>query len=144
MPVEFVYNTKFKFFNEPKMRTWLNTVAASENSVLGNITYAFFNDSELKKINKQFLNHNVYTDVISFDNSKGQLIEGDIAISTERVKENAKKYDVLFEEELKRVMVHGLLHFLGYNDKTEEERKLMESKENSKLKLFHEEPRKNV
>jgi rRNA maturation RNase YbeY len=144
MPVEFVYNTKFKLFNESKIRTWLNTVAASENSVLGNITYAFFNDNELKKLNKQFLNHNVYTDVISFDNSKSQLIEGDIAISTERVKENAKKYNVSFEEELKRVMVHGLLHFLGYNDKTEEERKLMKSKENSKLKLFHEEPRKNV
>jgi rRNA maturation RNase YbeY len=88
-------------------------------------------------LNEQYLNHDTLTDIISFDYSVGNEIHGDIFISTERVKDNATDFKVSFEEELKRVMVHGVLHYCGYKDKTEEDEALMRSKEDEKIKMFH-------
>ena len=88
-------------------------------------------------LNEQYLNHDTLTDIISFDYSVGKELHGDIFISTERVLENAAEFKVTFEEELKRVMVHGVLHYCGYKDKSDEDEKLMRSKEDEKIKMFH-------
>ncbi len=88
-------------------------------------------------INQQYLDHDTYTDIISFDNSVGAILNGDIFISTERVEENAKEYNEDFETELKRVMIHGILHYCGYKDKSESESLVMRQKEEEKIKLFH-------
>ena len=101
------------------------------------IVFAFFNDKELKDLNVKFLNHDYYTDVLSFNDSTGKEIKGDIAISIQRVKENAKLYSPSFDEELRRVMVHGLLHFMNYKDSTKEEITLIRAKEEKMLGLFH-------
>ena len=103
----------------------------------GAINYVFCDDKYLLKINQHFLNHDTYTDIISFDNSMGNELHGDIFISTERVRENAIIFEVSFEEELRRVLVHGVLHLCGYKDKTKEESDLMRSKEDEKLAMFH-------
>ena len=137
MPIEYVYNTKFKLANETNISFWLNQVVVSENYILGNLTYAFFNDKDLKEMNIKFLKHDFYTDVISFNDSNNHLIGGNIAISIDRVVENAKLFDVSFDDELRRVMVHGLLHFIGFNDKTKTEKCRMVEAENLKLQMFH-------
>jgi rRNA maturation RNase YbeY len=137
MPVEYAYNTKFKLSNEKSVSCWLNRVIVSERRVLGALTYAFFNDEDLKKINIKYLNHDYYTDVISFKDSSDEKVGGDIAISVDRVIENAKHFNVSFDEELRRVMVHGLLHFLGFNDKTKEDKLKMTQTESLKMKMFH-------
>ena len=137
MPVEYAYNTKFKLSNEKSVSCWLNQVVVSERRVLGVLTYAFFNDEDLKKMNIKYLNHDHYTDVISFKDSSDEKVGGDIAISVDRVIENAKHFNVSFDEELRRVMVHGLLHFLGFNDKTKEDKLKMTQTESLKMKMFH-------
>ena len=137
MPIEYVYNTKFKLANETKVSFWLNQVVVSENYVLGDLTYAFFNDEDLKEINIKFLNHDFYTDVISFNDTSSQTIGGNIAISVDRVVENAKLFGVSFDDELRRVMVHGLLHFVGFNDKTKTDKLIMTQTENLKTQMFH-------
>ena len=137
MPIEYRYNTKFKLSNEASVSSWLNQVVISERRVLGILTYAFFNDEDLKKMNIKYLNHYNYTDVISFNDSSDEKVGGDIAISIDRVIENATHFNVSFDEELKRVMVHGLLHFLGFNDKTKEEKLKMTQAESLKMKMFH-------
>ena len=94
------------------------------------------------EINQQYLNHNTLTDIISFDYSVGNELHGDIFISTQRVIENAAEFDVTFEEELKRVMVHGVLHYCGYKDKSAKDEKEMRLKEDEKMKMFHVEQKK--
>ena len=109
-----------------------------EGCVLGDITFVFCSDEELLGVNKEFLNHDYYTDIITFDYSEGSVISGDLFISIDRVKENALSFNVQITEELHRVAFHGVLHLLGYNDKTEAEVIIMRSKENHYLnKLFH-------
>lgn len=137
MPIEFVYNIDFILPNENKYSSWLIDVASSEGFNLKKLVYAFFNDEDLKDLNIMHLNHNFYTDVLSFDDSLGKEISGNIAISIERVKENAKRYSPSFDNELKRVMVHGLLHLMGYNDSTPDEVNLIRAKEEKMLRLFH-------
>lgn len=114
----------------------IETVLSNENRTLGEINYIFCSDEYLLNINKQYLKHDYYTDVISFDYSEDDIISGDIFISVDTVKDNAKEYDVEFEKELARVMVHGVLHFIGYKDKTDEDAKQMRQKENQYLPLF--------
>lgn len=114
----------------------IETVLANENRTLGEVNYIFCSDEYLLNINKQYLNHDYYTDVISFDYSEDGIISGDIFISVDTVKDNAKEYEVEFKKELARVMVHGVLHFIGYKDKTDEDAKLMRQKENQYLPLF--------
>ena len=117
---------------------WLKSVLVREDPTkkLGDITYVFCNDDFLKEKNKLFLNHDCLTDVITFDYSKKSTVSADILISIDRVLVNSKKYDVDFLCELKRVMIHGLLHLLGYNDSSDEEKKEMRKKENFYITLF--------
>jgi probable rRNA maturation factor len=104
--------------------------------LINEINYIFCSDSYLLSLNKGFLKHNTLTDIITFDNSEGTgSMEGEIYISIERVKENATKYDVSFEDELNRVMIHGILHLLGYKDKKPSEKALMRKKEEAYLSL---------
>ena len=137
MPIDYVYNTEFKLINEMKVSFWLNRVVVSEGRVLGELTYAFFNDKELKEMNIKFLNHDYYTDVISFNDSFNKTLAGNIAISVDRVMENSKIFKVSFDEVLRRVMVHGLLHFAGFNDKTKLDKLKMKEAENLKMQMFH-------
>ncbi len=111
-------------------KKWIEGIVLSENKSLGNIVFVFCNDQFLLEKNIKYLNHNTLTDVISFDYSTKNKIHGDILISIERVKENARLYNQKFSTELNRVMAHGLLHLLGYKDKSEEDAKIMRSKEN--------------
>ena len=139
MSVEFVYNTSFRLKNEPDFIVWIKEIAKSESFSVGNLNYAFFDDDGLKHLNKKFLIQDYYTDVISFNDSNGTVINGDIAISVDRVKENAIKYKTSFAKEMLRVMAHGLLHLVGFDDKTDTERSVMQRAENIKIKMFHEE-----
>lgn len=135
--IVFNYETEFQLDNEQKYQDWLSSVIDSEGKEEGEINYIFCDDDYLYEINVQYLEHETLTDIISFDYTLDNLISGDIFISIERVKDNAKDFGVTFDEELKRVMVHGVLHYCGYKDKTEEDSKLMRSKEDEKIKMFH-------
>ena len=140
MPVNYVSNTDFVLENKDRFSSWVKAVVLSENRTLGDITYAFFNDEDLKSLNIKFLKQDAFTDVLSFDQSLDKTINGDIAVSIDRVKENAKTYKTSFDNELKRVMVHGLLHLLGYSDQNLQEKKVMRKIENDKIKMFLVEP----
>ena len=137
MPLEFIYNTDYTLTDEKLHSAWIKSAIFSENYDLGNIVFAFFNDEEVKKLNKKFLNKDYYTDVISFNETNDKIISGNIAISVDRVKENSKKFKCTFQDEMRRVMVHGLLHFMGYNDQNNEASAKMRKKENEKIKMFH-------
>ncbi len=135
--IEYFHEGDFKLSSLDDYTHWINRVIKSEDALLGNINYIFCEDKYLLKINQKHLNHNAFTDIITFDYSDGQVVCGDIFISTERVKDNARIFSKTFREELLRVMVHGILHLLGYNDKTSEEVIVMRNKEEEKIKLFH-------
>lgn len=135
--IVFNYETDFQLDNEEIYQNWLAEVIESEEKEEGEINYIFCNDDYLYEINVQYLDHQTLTDIISFDYTLGNLISGDIFISIERVKDNAQDFGVSFDEELKRVMAHGILHYCGYQDKTEADQKLMRSKEEEKIKMFH-------
>ncbi|MDO8999394.1 MAG: rRNA maturation RNase YbeY [Bacteroidota bacterium] len=126
----------FKLSEKIKTKQWVKKIIELEKKKLGQINFVFTTDEELLKTNIQFLNHSTYTDIITFDYCEGNLINGDIIISVERVKENAKKFDANFETEIKRVIIHGILHLCGYKDKTAKDSKLMRDKENWALKKF--------
>ena len=130
------YEIDFKLENSEVITDWISRVIDSENCSLGDINYVFCSDEYLHDINLKFLNHDTYTDIISFDYSVGKELHGDIYISIDRVLENAKTFDVSFQEELHRVMIHGILHYCGYKDKSDEEVIIMRSKENSSLDLL--------
>lgn len=137
MSIEYVYNTSFSLVNENKVSKWLNSAVESEGFSIGDVVYAFFDDKDLKEMNNKHLGHDYYTDVISFNDSAEDLLIGNIAISIDRVKDNAATFNSSFEDELLRVMVHGVLHFMGYNDSNEAEKEIMRNKENDKIKMFH-------
>ena len=131
--IEFFSENNFELSNKDKIQTWLGRVIGSEGKVVGELTYVFCNDEQLLKLNKEFLNHDTLTDIITFDYSLGNEIHGEIYISTDRVEENAEEFEVSFMNELSRVMVHGILHLCGYKDKSEEEKNQMRNKENHYL-----------
>lgn len=135
--IEYNYQDIRFNFNEDIHSQWLSNVIESENKTEGDISYLFCNDEYLHSINLKFLNHDTLTDIITFDNTVGSVVGADICISIDRVLDNAKDYKVSFEEELRRVLVHGVLHICGYKDKTKEEAELMRLKENEKIKMFH-------
>lgn len=137
MSIDFVYNTDFELSNKEQVSDWVLRVINSKGYKLGNLVYAFFNDEDLKDLNIRFLKHDYYTDVISFDETADQVVSGNIAISVDRVKENAAQIGVDFEEELHRVMIHGVLHFIGFNDKTSSEKKEIREQEALALSMFH-------
>lgn len=113
--------------------TWIKSVAHDYGKTVGEIAYIFCNDEKILEINRQYLNHDYYTDIITFDYTKGKQISGDIFVSLDTVKTNAEKYDNTYKEELYRVIIHGILHLCGINDKEPGEREIMESAENSAL-----------
>ena len=133
--IEFYSETDFNIEDTKALSRWISEIILHENHELGDLTYVFCDDAYLHKLNVQFLNHDTLTDIISFDNSLGKQIHGEIYISVERVKENAGTYQVAFLEELHRVIIHGVLHFCGYKDKTKKQQETMSCKENEALDL---------
>ena len=135
--INFNYETNFALSNEDVVAAWIAESIKSEEHSLEEINYIFCDDNYLVEINQQYLDHDTLTDIISFDYSVGNELQGDVFISVERVVENAQDFDVTFEEELRRVLVHGILHYCGYKDKNEEDENLMRRKEEEKMKMFH-------
>lgn len=133
-----------KFNNLPKeiegqkkqLKHWLLKVVESEGCTLGNVLYFFLTDEQLLKVNLQFLNHDTYTDIITFDYDDGKRVAGEIYISEERIRDNSQKMSVLLQDEMLRVIVHGVLHLCGYKDKKDEEAKVMREKENQYILLY--------
>ena len=127
----------FELSNQASFIAWLKRCINLLQMQMGEIHISLMSDEGLLEINKKHLNHDDYTDVITFDYSTQNTIHCDIAISTDRVSENAHNEGVSVENELARVMIHGILHCVGFNDKTEDDKRIMRSKENELLKLFH-------
>jgi len=128
---------EFTLPNHSIIFNWIHKTIESEAKVLRHLNYIFCSDTYLHKINLEYLNHDTFTDVITFPYAEGKTIEGDIFISIDRIRENAKSFEVEFEDELHRVMIHGTLHLLGYLDKTAEDKTQMTQKENECLvKLY--------
>ena len=134
--ITFNYETTFQLEDEKQLSNWIQTCIENEGCELGEINYIFCDDTYLLKLNKEFLQHDTLTDIISFDNSLGKLINGDIFISIERVQENSKDFKVSFMDEIRRVMIHGVLHYVGFKDKTVKEKEIMRNKEDECLKLI--------
>ena len=128
--ITFQNTSKFKVKDLRKKKLWLNSISKNEGKEIESLSFLFVDDEEMLKYNKKYLKHESYTDVITFDSSGDKKIAGDIIISLERVNDNAKFYQVSYNYELQRVMAHGLLHLLGYNDKNKEEKKIIRKKEN--------------
>ena len=135
--VTFNYENDFVIENEVSYQEWISRIIESEEFEEGEINYIFCDDEYLININNQYLKHDTYTDIISFDYCVGNLLQGDIFVSTQRVTENAVNFKVSFENELKRVLSHGILHYCGYKDKSKEEADVMRQKEDEKIALFH-------
>jgi len=132
----FTEEIDFTLKSKTKIRSWLRKAAHEYNKKVSCINYIFTSDKYLLDINREYLNHNTYTDIITFNQSSTpNKIEADIYISIQRVEANSKKLKTSFSEELHRVMIHGLLHLLGYNDKTNAEKEYMRKKENHYLAL---------
>lgn len=137
--VNFFYEDDFNLsLNKKEVRFWIKNVVKKENKKLSYLNFVFCTDSYLLELNQKYLKHNSLTDVIAFDFSESKkTIEGDVYISVDRVKENAKKYSPSFKKELLRVLLHGVLHLIGYKDKTKEQKKIMASKENVFVSVFN-------
>ncbi len=136
MAISFSFQKKFNLHSRTKLKEWIKKTAEQRGKKIGNISYIFCSDDELLQINNQYLKHDYYTDVITFDYSEGVVLNGDIFISIDRVKDNAEQVGVTFEEELYRVMIHGVLHLSGVNDNTEQQAKQMRKAEEDSLKLL--------
>ena len=137
MPIHFyTENIDFKLPNPQKIRRWISAVVEKEQKKYNEIAYIFCDDAYLYTLNVDYLDHDTYTDIITFDYSNFPFISGDLFISVERVRENAQNFSTDFQQELHRVMIHGILHLCGYADKTPEEEKNMRAKEDFYLPLF--------
>lgn len=127
----------FKFQDKNKFKVWLKKVTDKEGFKLKTLNYIFCSDEYLHKINLEYLDHDTYTDIITFDNSEEESsIEGDVFVSIERIRENAQTLNIVFEEEVKRVIVHGLLHLCGYDDHTPEDKAEMRRLESEYILIF--------
>ena len=129
-------NIPFPKIRRRETTTWIKEVALAHGYKVGEIGYLFCNDEKLLEVNNEFLNHDYYTDIITFDYTEGKEINGDIIISLDTVKSNAEKYRKDYNEELHRVIIHGILHLCGINDKGPGEREIMEKEENKALQLW--------
>lgn len=136
----FVEDIHFKLPNPKKTSRWIKKAIACENRGLGEINVIFCSDNYLHRINRQYLNHNTLTDIVTFDYSvNGKSIEGDVFISIDRVKENAIEFESGFSNELNRVIIHGVLHLIGYSDKSTRQKSEMRRKEDTYLSLYERE-----
>ena len=122
--------------DEAKIANWIENIAKQYNKEIGEISYLFCDDEKILEVNQQYLNHDFYTDIITFDYSEEDMISGDIIISLQTVESNSQMYNTSFLEELHRVIIHGILHLSGLNDLTEEEEKEMREAENSALEML--------
>jgi rRNA maturation RNase YbeY len=122
--------------DKPHLTSWIEGVINKESRLLEKLVFNFCSDESLLKINKEFLNHETLTDVITFDYSSSKAVSGEVFISVDRVRENAKEFHQDFNDEIKRVMIHGVLHLCGYNDKTAKDKSLMSDMENRHLAFF--------
>jgi len=130
-------NVKFPKIERREITRWIREVIVEQfNKKPGDISYIFCSEEEILRMNKQYLNHDYYTDIITFDYSDEDIISGDLFISLETVRTNSEKYNTNYEEELRRVMIHGILHLCGYEDKSPDEKKIMREKENEALALI--------
>ena len=134
--LKFSSSTSFRLTSQKRISLWLLAVISSEEKVLKEVSFSLCNDQELLKVNQEFLSHDNLTDIITFDYSDPSGIMGEVLISTDRVKENALDFDQLFDVELRRVMVHGVLHLCGYKDKSDDEKILMTKKEDFYLSRY--------
>ena len=132
----FNYETEFKLANEAQTSEWISKCIENYDFMEGELNYIFCDDDYLLKLNVEFLEHDTLTDIISFDYTLGKLVSGDIFISVERVLENAISFNQPFESELKRVIMHGVLHYMGFKDKSKEEKEIMRLEEDKCLKLL--------
>lgn len=134
--IHFDFLVNSEFIPETEHKIWLNTVIRNEHKIPGEITYIFCNDDYMISQNVKFLNHDTYTDIITFSENSGDVVSGSILISIDRILDNANKFSKTYIEEFLRVLVHGILHLCGYKDKTKEEEQIMRTKENESLKLL--------
>ena len=134
--VKFFYHTNFVLSNEKKVADWLLAVLVNEGAEIFSIDYSFVDKKQMIKINKKHLNHNYLTDVLAFNYSENSKIQGDVFVSEEMVRANAQEYAQSFSDELMRVMLHGLLHLCGHNDKTPEQQNRIRDLEDKYLKLL--------
>ncbi len=132
----FFENTDFKLKGKTRIKQWLKLVAESEIFTLGNVSVIFCSDNYILDINQRYLQHDYFTDIITFDYTEGTKISGDLFISVDSVRENSIEYGTEFEDELHRVIVHGILHLIGYDDHSEEDIKVMRAKEDYYLSLL--------
>ncbi len=134
MAIRFSYSSdQYRIFNEEVIRKWINTVITAENFREGEINYEFISDSEILELNKKYLNHDYYTDIITFDNVFINIINGDIFISLDTVLSNAQNIKISGKLELFRVIIHGIMHLCGYHDKTSSEKVIMRGLEDKYL-----------
>lgn len=134
--INYFYETDFELSDENYITSWIQKVVELHQGSITEINYIFCDDEYLLEINKQYLDHDYYTDIITFDNSVGKKLESDIFISIDRVGDNAKELSIEFKQELHRVIIHGILHLLGYKDKSPEEEKQMRKLEDEALTLL--------
>jgi len=130
------YDVSFPKIKRRETSRWIKQVIDRLNKKPGNITYIFCSEDEILRINQSYLNHDYYTDIITFDYSEGNKISGDLFISVETVKTNSEKFKTDYEEELRKVMIHGILHLCGYKDDTSENKKKMKQKEDEAIKDY--------
>ncbi len=134
----FSEKTRFKLTNPKKTASWVRSVVKKEGTALNSLNYIFCSDEYLREINSQYLGHKTYTDIVTFNYNPAEgEIEGEVYISVDRVRENAKTFKSNFQTELHRVIIHGVLHLIGFNDKTKREKTLMREKEDSYLSLLN-------
>lgn len=126
----------FHLDNEKNITKWIKSSIKKESKKVGEISYIFCSDEYLLKLNQEYLNHDTYTDIITFDYTEGETISSDIFISIDRVKENSIKFKTSFDKELSRVIIHGILHLIGYKDKASQDKEQMRSKEDFYLTLL--------
>ncbi|MDF4201438.1 rRNA maturation RNase YbeY [Maribacter sp. SA7] len=135
--INYNYLTEFKLVAEKNFDSWITASCNTEGFSIQELNYIFCSDDYLLKINQDYLQHDYLTDIITFDYVSGKNISGDLYISIDRIKENAQEFNVTFDNELKRVMIHGVLHLMGYSDKSDAAIAEMRAKEEEKIKLFH-------
>ena len=136
MGISFAFQTNCSLKKRTILKQWITTIVENNKKEVGEISYIFCSDEQLLEINKEFLNHDYYTDIITFDYSEADVISGDLFISIERIKDNAKTLKTSYQEELHRVIIHGVLHLLGYKDKTEVESENMRKLEDDCLLIL--------
>jgi len=138
VPKIYYKNVKFRLRETREIKNWIVQVIRSEEKEPGDLSFIFASDKYIKEINKEFLNHNYNTDVIAFDYKKGNVINGEIYLGINKIRKNAVQYKNTILNEVLRVMVHGVLHIIGYDDKTEIEKKKMKKMEDIYLEIFKE------